>query len=171
MCYRHSPHTFHLGFLFCQCMFQELERDDLYWLQLIKIRHLRTHILLLQILLRQSTAFLQAIVLLHFGHVFPPQSTSVSSWFFILSLHVSGAEMREPLLLENRKNYYLRIHMLFLHTLLTQSEAFLQAIVLLHFRHIMPPQSMSVSSWFLILSLHVWRAEISQVVTFETLKC
>jgi hypothetical protein len=68
------------------------------------------------------------------------------------------------------KDWHLPIHMLFLQMLLMQSEAFLQAIVLLHFRHIMPPQSTSVSSWFLILSLHVSGAEESEVTMLEILR-
>jgi hypothetical protein len=64
------------------------------------------------------------------------------------------------------KDWYLPIHMLFSQMLLRQSKAFSQYILLLHFGHKIPPQSASVSSWFLILSLHDTVAAIKEIVLF-----
>ena len=66
----------------------------------MNVRHLRVHILFLQMLLIQSEAFMHTMVLLHFGHMTPPQSISVSSWFLTLSLHVSAAEMRKVVMFQ-----------------------------------------------------------------------
>jgi hypothetical protein len=51
--------------------------------------------------------------------------------------------------------------------LLVQSDPFLQTMVLLHFGHDVPPQSISVSSWFCTLSSHDTGAGMREVVMFE----
>ena len=93
--YHHNPHLFHLDFWCYHHMFQWLKLENRQCLKFINVRHSPTHILFLQEKLTQSLFLLQAIVLLHFGHTGPPQSISVSSWFFIWSSQVSTAIVRE----------------------------------------------------------------------------
>ena len=86
-------------------MFQVLESENVYCFKsIVNIPYLRTHVLFLQILLRQSEVFLHARVLLHVGQIPPPQSTSVSSWFLMMSVHVSGARITKYLLIQISKN-------------------------------------------------------------------
>ena len=58
-------------------------------------------------LLIQSSAVLQTFIWSHFGQMRPPQSTSVSSWFFLLSVHDTEAKVRDCLLFEIQKQFIL----------------------------------------------------------------
>ena len=89
--HHHSRYRFHPGFWLCHYMFQQLKWDKLWCSKFINVKHWRMHLLFLQLLLLQSKAFMQFLPLPHFGHFLPPQSTSVSSWFLMLSSHVSVA--------------------------------------------------------------------------------
>lgn len=76
-------------------MFRGLKWDKWIWEKFSKIRHLQAHVLFLHRQLMQSLFFWQIFVLLHLGHFVPPQSTSVSSWFFRLSSQDTAAAVKE----------------------------------------------------------------------------
>jgi len=71
------------------------------------------------------------------GAQIPPQSTSVSFWFLVLSLQVAAWQM------------------LVVHTLLVQSVPAEQPLPVPHPLHMLPPQSVSVSTPFFTVSLQV----------------
>src|SRR5690348_10465798 len=77
----------------------------------------------------QSVGFKHVLPSAHFPHVPPPQSTSVSAPFFILSLQVAAAVQTLPA-----------------HVALEQSAATRHALPSWHGGHIPPPQSTSVSA-------------------------
>src|SRR5215831_4403894 len=85
--------------------------------------------------LTQSVGIMHIFPDEHFGHT-PPQSTSVSFWFRIPSVHEGAA-----------------LHTLLVQMLLWQSPAPMHFLPFRHFGHT-PPQSTSVSFWFWIPSVH-----------------
>jgi hypothetical protein len=89
----------------------------------------------LQPSLLQSAEALHALPVRHFGAVAPPQSTSVSSPFFLPSVGLGAA------------------HFPVLHTSLAQSPSILQTFPVSHLGAAAPPQSTSVSSPFFLPSL------------------
>jgi len=101
--------------------------------------------------LLQSAPFLQTLPLEHFAgglsavQVGPPQSVSVSSWFFAMSEHVGAEHVMPPS---------------------PAPQTFsLQSLPVLHFLpisqpgHLAPPQSMSLSPWFCTPSEQVGAAQ------------
>jgi hypothetical protein len=75
----------------------------------------------------------------HFAQEAPPQSMSLSAPFLTRSVQF-GAWQRAGVPL---------------HTPLWQSAATAQSLPLMHLEHTTPPQSMSVSSWFLTTSVQL----------------
>ena len=103
--------------------------------------------------LLQSQATLHTFESMHLGHVGPPQSTSVSSWFRKPSLQSGSEEVRQigitPLARRNS-----RLQMFDEQNPLRQSVATLHVLPATHFWQI-PPQSVSVSWAFLNPSLQL----------------
>jgi hypothetical protein len=97
------------------------------------------HVLDVQTPLTQSSAIMHALLVAQRGQVVePPQSVSLSPWFLTMSehvgaLHVSGGPV---------------------HTRLWQSVDTAQVLFVPHAPQVGPPQSMSVSLPFLLLSVH-----------------
>jgi hypothetical protein len=99
----------------------------------------------------QSVATAHFFVSAHFGHVPPPQSTSVSAPFMVPSVH-EGAAAAHVFVPGSQ-------------TVLVQSEPVVQALELAHFGHVAPPQSTSVSAPSFTPSVHEGVAHLPPVHT------
>ena len=74
------------------------------------------------------------------GHTVPPQSTSVSSWFLVASVHVASVIGVGPV---GRVRV---VHVPLVHVVpLTQSVAARQVFPIAHLGHVVPPQSIADS--------------------------
>jgi hypothetical protein len=104
--------------------------------------------------LAQSAATPQTLPAAHLAHVPPPQSTSVSAPFFTTSAHVGAWHLSgEPV-----------------HTPLWQSPATAHVLPVVHFEHVPPPQSTSVSAPFLTTSVQVgaWHTLLTQTPLWQS---
>ena len=107
--------------------------------------------------LTQSDGLLHFFKSKHRGHVpLPPQSISVSSWFWTPSWQVGTGTIDDKFLHLSYKHTNLLWQILELHTPLTQSDGILHFFESKHRGHDpLPPQSTSLSSWFLTPSWQV----------------